>query len=263
VFCFPDPRTDPWPLVYSPLPVTLVFTCCLSVVALGPSYMRQRLELRALLVTYNLPMVALSTYKFYEVRRLLVLANYSCPCQPVDYSRSELGMRMARACWWFFFSEVIELLDPGRRAQPLSGTGAGNRYFLVRKGQSARTDQVTFLHMYHHGSMLFNWRSGVKYVTEGQAFFIGMLNSLVHIFMDGYYALASLGPQMCWVEAFPDLAASFFHLFHCQFVAIAAHSSFSLFTECPFPDGFDTTVFLHILALFLYLCYRTYVRGKQ
>ena len=28
------------------------------------------------------------------------------------------------------------------------------------------------------------------------AFFIGMLNSFVHIFMYGYYALASLGPQM-------------------------------------------------------------------
>lgn len=71
VFCFSDPRTDQWPLVYSPLPVTLVFTSYLFLVALGPSCMRQRrrLELRGLLLIYNMAMVALSSYMFYEVRR--------------------------------------------------------------------------------------------------------------------------------------------------------------------------------------------------
>lgn len=71
VFCFPDPRTDPWPLVYSPVPVTLIFTSYLLLVALGPSCMRQRrrLELRAALLAYNLAMVALSSYMFYEVSR--------------------------------------------------------------------------------------------------------------------------------------------------------------------------------------------------
>lgn len=40
-------------------------------VALGPSCMRHRrqLELRAPLLAYNLAMVALSCYMFYEVRR--------------------------------------------------------------------------------------------------------------------------------------------------------------------------------------------------
>lgn len=91
---------------------------------------------------------------------------------------AQLHLWMARVCWWFFFSKVIELLD--------------TVFFILRKKQ----DQVTFLHVYHHGTMLFNWWSGVKYVPGGQAFFIGMLNSFVHIFMYGYYALASLGPQM-------------------------------------------------------------------
>lgn len=58
----------------------------------------------------------------------------------------------------------------------------------------------------------------------------------------------------------------FFPLFQCQFVAIAAHSSYNLFTECPFPDGFNAAVFLYILsliALFLRFYYQTYIRGKQ
>ncbi|NXD00423.1 ELOV4 protein, partial [Certhia familiaris] len=247
VFCFPDPRTDPWPLVYSPIPVTLVFTSYLFVVALGPSCMRQRrqLELRAPLLIYNLAMVALSSYMFYEFLVTSFLANYSYLCQPVDYTRSELGMRMARVCWWFFFSKVIELLD--------------TVFLILCKKQ----EQVTFLHVYHHGSMLFNWWSGVKYVPGGQAFFIGMLNSFVHIFMYGYYALASLGPRMrrhLWWKRYLTI------LQLCQFVAIAAHSSYNLFTECPFPDGFNIAVFLYVLsllALFLHFYYRTYVRGKQ
>ncbi|XP_077034544.1 very long chain fatty acid elongase 4-like isoform X1 [Agelaius phoeniceus] len=271
-----DLRTDPWPLVYSPLPVILVFTSYLFIVALGPSCMRQRqrLELRALLLAYNLAMVALSSYMFYEFLVTSVLANYSYLCQPVDYSRSELGMRtpggqgysvvenvliwgkaltavpcaaqqMARVCWWFFFSKVIELLD--------------TVFLILRKKQ----EQVTFLHVYHHGSMLFNWWSGVKYVPGGQAFFVGMLNSFVHIFMYGYYALASLGPQMrqhLWWKRYLTI------LQLCQFVAIAAHSSYNLFTECPFPDGFNTAVLLYVLsllALFLRFYYQTYVRGKR
>ncbi|XP_074967596.1 very long chain fatty acid elongase 4-like isoform X3 [Phalacrocorax aristotelis] len=175
-----DPRTDPWPLVHSPLPVMLLFAVYLFVVALGPFYMRKRemLKLRGLLIAYNLAMMTLSSYMFYEFLVTSVLDNYSYLCQPVDYSRSELGMRMASVCWWFFFSKVIELLD--------------TVFFILRKKQ----EQVTFLHVYHHGTMLFNWWSGVKYVPGGQAFFIGMLNSFVHIFMYGYYALAILGPQM-------------------------------------------------------------------
>ncbi|XP_055664516.1 elongation of very long chain fatty acids protein 4-like isoform X2 [Falco peregrinus] len=242
-----DPRTDPWPLVHSPLPVTLLFASYLFVVALGPFYMRRRkpLKLRGLLIAYNLTMMTLSSYMFYEFLATSILDDYSYLCQPVDYSQSELGMRMARVCWWFFFSKVVELLD--------------TVFFILRKKQ----DQVTFLHVYHHGTMLFNWWSGVKYVPGGQAFFIGMLNSFVHIFMYGYYALASLGPQMhryLWWKRYLTIMQL------CQFVAIAAHSSYNLFTECPFPDGFNAAVFLYILsliALFLHFYYRTYIRGKQ
>ncbi|XP_065505968.1 very long chain fatty acid elongase 7-like isoform X2 [Caloenas nicobarica] len=147
-----DPRTDPWLLVHSPLPVMFLFASYLFVLVLGPFYMRQRkpLKLRGLLIAYNLAMMTLSSYMFYEFLVTSVLANYSYLCQPVDYSRSELGMRMARVCWWFFFSKVIELLD--------------TVFFILRKKQ----EQVTFLHVYHHGTMLFNWWSGVKYVPGGQ-----------------------------------------------------------------------------------------------
>ncbi|XP_043362164.1 elongation of very long chain fatty acids protein 4-like [Dermochelys coriacea] len=241
-----DLRTDPWLLVYSPLPVTLLFTFYLVFVALGPRLLQkwEPMRLKGLLTAYNLTLVALSIYMFYEFLITSVLANYSYLCQPVDYTQSKLGMRMARVCWWFFFSKVIELLD--------------TVFFILRK----KPEQVTFLHVYHHGTMLFNWWAGVKYVPGGQPFFIGMLNSFVHIFMYLYYGLASLGPQMqryLWWKRYLTI------LQLCQFVAIAVHSSYNLFTECPFPDGFNIAVFLYILSLivlFLNFYYWTYTRGK-
>nr|XP_054599275.1 elongation of very long chain fatty acids protein 7-like [Nothobranchius furzeri] len=87
-------------------------------------------------------------------------------------------------------------------------------FFILRKKNS----QLTFLHVYHHGTMIFNCWAGVKHVT-GQckllgimqkfalipspssaphpaAFFVGLVNSFVHIIMYSYYGLAAIGPHM-------------------------------------------------------------------
>ncbi|KAI4586241.1 hypothetical protein MJG53_004028 [Ovis ammon polii x Ovis aries] len=223
-----DPRTDSWFLVHSPLAVTLLLAIYILLVVAGPRLMssREPLSLAAPLAAYNLSLVVLSGYMFYEFMATSLLASYSYLCQPVDYSRSELAMRV---------------------------------FFILRK----RPDQITFLHVYHHSTMLFNWWAGVKYVPGGQAFFVGMLNSLVHVFMYLYYGLASLGPRLrpslWWKRHLTILQLG-------QFVAIAAHSSYNLFAECPFPDGFNVAVLLYslsLLALFLNFYQQTYLRSKQ
>lgn len=70
LFHCPDKRTDPWLLVYSPIPVALIFLLYLCVVWLGPRLMRHRqpVDLRVILIVYNFAMVGLSTYMFHEVR---------------------------------------------------------------------------------------------------------------------------------------------------------------------------------------------------
>ncbi|XP_040211884.1 elongation of very long chain fatty acids protein 4-like [Rana temporaria] len=239
-----DSRTDPWLLVYSPVPVILIFAVYLLIVALGPRLMegREPFTLRLVLLVYNLCLVGLSVYMFYEFLVTSALAGYSYFCQPVDYSNSELGLRMARVCWWFFFSKVIELLD--------------TIFFIMRK----KFTQISFLHVYHHATMIFNWWAGVKYVAGGQAFFIGMLNSFVHIFMYLYYGLAVLGPSVqkyLWWKRYLTMMQL------TQFVAIAFHSGYNLFTDCPFPDGFNGAVFGYIISLiilFLNFYYQTYIR---
>lgn len=67
-------------LVYSPVPVALIFLLYLCVVWLGPRLMKRRqpVDLRPVLIVYNFAMVGLSAYMFHEVCvRALILSRGS------------------------------------------------------------------------------------------------------------------------------------------------------------------------------------------
>lgn len=134
-----DKRTDVWPLVYSPVPVTLIFLLYLCVVHFGPRLMRHcdPFDLRTALIAYNFGMVGLCAYMCYEFLVTAWLSNYSLVCQPVDYSRSPLALRMASVCWLYFVSKIIELSD--------------TVFFILRK----KNNHLSFLHVYHHSTMIF------------------------------------------------------------------------------------------------------------
>lgn len=242
-----DKRTDPWLLVYSPVPVALIFLLYLCVVWLGPRLMkhRQPVDLRAVLIVYNFAMVGLSAYMFHEFLITSWLSNYSYLCQPVDYSTSPLAMRMARACWWFFFSKIIELSD--------------TIFFILRK----KDNQITFLHVYHHATMIFNWWAGIKYLAGGQSFFIGLVNTFVHIIMYSYYGLAAIGPHMqkylWWKKYLTSLQLV-------QFMLFLLHTGYNLFTECDFPDSMNMFVFgycVTLVILFSNFYYQSYLSKKK
>lgn len=242
-----DKRTDPWLLVYSPMPVTIVFLCYLFVLWAGPKFMKHRepVDLRAVLIVYNFTMVCWSAYMFYEFLLSSWLASYSLLCQPVDYSSNPLAIRMAKVCWWFFFSKVIELSD--------------TIFFILRKKNS----QLTFLHVYHHGTMIFNWWAGVKYLAGGQSFLIGMINSFVHVVMYLYYGLAALGPHMqrylWWKRYLTGLQLT-------QFVILTVHTTYNLIAECDFPDTMNAVVctyLLSLIVLFSNFYYQSYLTKKE
>ncbi|XP_037530683.1 ELOVL fatty acid elongase 8b [Nematolebias whitei] len=242
-----DKRTDPWLLVFSPVPVALIFLVYLGVIWAGPRLMKHRepVDLRVVLIGYNFSMVLLSAYMFHEFLVASWLSNYSLLCQPVDYSSSPLAMRMARVCWWFFFSKVIELSD--------------TLFFILRK----KNGQLTFLHVYHHGTMIFNWWAGVKYVAGGQSFFIGLVNTFVHIVMYSYYGLAAIGPHMqkylWWKRYLTSLQLL-------QFLLFLLHTGYNLFAECDFPDSMNAVVFgycITLIILFSNFYYQSYFNRKK
>ncbi|XP_038156372.1 ELOVL fatty acid elongase 8a [Cyprinodon tularosa] len=241
-----DKRTDNWLLVYSPVPITCIFLCYLIIIWVGPKLManRQPVNLKPVLIVYNFAMVCLSVYMFYEFTASSWLARYSLLCQPVDYTNSPLALRMARVCWWFYFSKVIELSD--------------TIFFILRK----KNIQLTFLHVYHHATMIFNWWAGVKYVAGGQSFLIGLINSLVHIVMYLYYGLAALGPHMkkylWWKQYLTSLQLL-------QFLIVTMHTTYNLLADCDFPDSMNAVVLaysLSLIALFSNFYYQNYLTKK-
>ncbi|CAG01443.1 unnamed protein product, partial [Tetraodon nigroviridis] len=132
-------------------------------------------------------------------------------------------------------------------------------FFILRKKDS----QVTFLHVYHHATMIFNWWLGVKYVAGGQSFFIGLLNTFVHIIMYSYYGLAAIGPHMqkylWWKKYLTSLQLV-------QFVMFLLHTGYNLLAECDFPDSMNAFVFgycVTLIILFSNFYYHSYVTKEK
>lgn len=66
----PDPRTNNWPLISSPLPgVTILAAYLYFTLSWGPRYMANRkpFKLEGILIAYNFIQVIVSAYIFYEV----------------------------------------------------------------------------------------------------------------------------------------------------------------------------------------------------
>ncbi|KAJ8040927.1 Elongation of very long chain fatty acids protein 4 [Holothuria leucospilota] len=243
-----DPRVEDWFLMKNPLPIIAIEIFYLvGVVWLGPRIManRQPFNLKGLMIVYNGFLVLLSMYMFYEFRISSWLANYSYRCQPVDYSNDPLALRMANVCWWYFFSKVIELLD--------------TIIFVLRK----KNNQISFLHVFHHSTMIINWWLGVKYIAGGQSWFLAMCNSFIHILMYSYYALAAIGPQMqkfLWWKRYMTQMQLI------QFVLVVCHTGYNIYIDCNFPQGFNYAVFAYgifLIILFSNFYIRSYFAKKE
>ncbi|XP_074649186.1 very long chain fatty acid elongase 4-like [Tubulanus polymorphus] len=230
---FSDPRVENWFLMKSPVPTLLIVAAYLLICICGPMLMKNRkpFNLKFLIIPYNFALVGLSAYMFYELLMSAILANYSLKCQPVDYSNNPLSLRMARVNWLFFFSKFIEFFDS---------------FFIILRG---KTNQLSFLHVYHHSTMVIIWWSGVKYVAGGQSFFIPLLNSFVHTMMYVYYGLAAIGPHMqkylWWKRYMTRIQLT-------QFVMVLVHSGYNMFmTNCNFHQGFNVAAMSYSLSLTL------------
>lgn len=105
-----------------------------------------------------------------------VFGGYSFICEPVDYSRSEKAMIIYNGGYLYFLMKIVDLLD--------------TVFFVMRK----KWNQISFLHVYHHGGMIVLSWSAVKYMCGGQSVFVGFINSFIHSIMYTYYLLAASYP---------------------------------------------------------------------
>ena len=82
---------------------------------------------------------------------------------------------MLRAAYWFYISKFIDFFD--------------TIFFVLRK----KNNQITMLHIIHHGLLPMSVWPGVRFTSGGQATFFAFLNTLVHIVMYFYYFVAAMG----------------------------------------------------------------------
>lgn len=236
-----DPRVKDWFLMSGPFPTLCIcLTYAFLVKVVGPKLMENRkpFQLRKTLLVYNFIQVVFSAWIFYEAMDGAWYRDYSLRCQPVDYSTSPKAMRVARGCWWYFFSKFTEFFD--------------TIFFVMRK----KYDQVSTLHVIHHGVMPLSTWFGVKFTPGGHSTFFGLLNTFVHIIMYFYYMLAAIGPQMqpylWWKKYLTSMQMI-------QFVCVMVHAFQLFFIDCDYPKAFAWWIGGHAV-MFFFLFKSFYVR---
>ncbi|TDG51454.1 hypothetical protein AWZ03_002249 [Drosophila navojoa] len=173
--------------------------------------------------------------KPFELRKVLIVYNAA----QVIFS-AWLFYETAYGCWWYYFSKFTEFFD--------------TFFFVMRK----RYDQVSTLHVIHHGIMPVSVWWGVKFTPGGHSTFFGFLNTFVHIFMYAYYMLAAMGPKVqryLWWKKYLTVMQMI------QFVLVMVHS-FQLFfkNDCNYPIGFAYFIGAHAV-MFYFLFSNFYKRA--
>jgi hypothetical protein len=132
---------------------------------------KQAFGLRNMLIVYNGFSVAFSLWMMYEFFVCSFLnPNFNLFCQDMDEDDSgPTTMRLINVHWWYFLSKVIEFMD--------------TLFFVLRK----KNNQISFLHVYHHTSMLLLQWSLVKYTPGGVSYLGNMPNCFIHTLMYAYY----------------------------------------------------------------------------
>lgn len=235
-----DARTAKWlfvPSIFSPVAFVVTY---LFLIWMLPRVMKNKepFQLTSLLLIYNAAMVLLNFYITIEAFLSSAAAGYSYSCQKFSMSFNPLELRVTSVLWWFYFSKFVELLD--------------TIFFLLRK----KNNQVSFLHVYHHTSMVCLWWIGIKWVPNGQAFFSAMVNAMVHAIMYTYYGLSALPylrKYLWWKKHLTQIQMA-------QFLLLLIHALASLYVECDYPLWMKYT-FIGYMVSFLILFSNFYIHA--
>jgi elongation of very long chain fatty acids protein 7 len=177
-----DPRTRDMPFVSGGIWRLLLIMSSYLIITrtLLPNYMRDRkpYDLRSVMFAYNTIMVLTNAYLFVEAIASCEFGKILLDFQyPDQNDRSPFAMRFLIVEWLFWMTRFMDLLD--------------TFFFVLRKKDS----QITFLHLYHHSIVpLLCWLCLKVNPLAPIVRLFGVCNTLIHVVMYLYYALASFGP---------------------------------------------------------------------
>ncbi|CAL8068632.1 unnamed protein product [Calicophoron daubneyi] len=139
------------------------------------SYMNKRrsFDLNRLVFLYDVFMVVFNAYMVKEALKVGIDEDLLYKCKPRTEAPSP---QLARVIWLFHISKVVECMD--------------TVFFILR----GKLRLVTWLHVYHHSTMIpYTWMLAYWHAGE-QAIHLVLVNGSIHVIMYTYYAIAALGP---------------------------------------------------------------------
>ncbi|XP_055837757.1 elongation of very long chain fatty acids protein 7-like [Episyrphus balteatus] len=159
--------------------ILVITSYLLIVLKIGPSYMKSRpaFQLKNFIIWYNIYQIIACIYLCTRIY-LIDLPSFDYgACVDVDGLGIKVEIDFDHITNFVFWLKVTELTE--------------TIVFVLRKKQS----QVTFLHVFHHSSMVFmSYSFGTVYRTSS-AMFPLFINCCVHIVMYTYYLMAAVLPR--------------------------------------------------------------------
>ncbi|XP_063702422.1 very long chain fatty acid elongase AAEL008004-like, partial [Culicoides brevitarsis] len=246
---FEGPLLDTWPLFGSPVPITVILiSYAFFVLYLGPNYMRNRapFNLKYMIILYNTFQVY---YNFWLISQLQMvmhkqfmkhMVRFGCVNGLTDEETKHFGDTVSLALWHATIDRVFDLFD--------------TVFFVLNKKQS----HVTFLHVYHHISVVAILWTASKYFQGLEFGIVGICNIFVHMIMYFYYLVAALGPQfrkfLWWKRYLTTLQII-------QFLIILFYMLGSLWLSCNFRKNVIYVIIAETiinLVLFLHFYRKAY-----
>ncbi|XP_042906829.1 very long chain fatty acid elongase 7-like isoform X2 [Parasteatoda tepidariorum] len=161
--------------------ISIVCGYVVFVTYVGPRLMRGRkpFKLNKILITYNACIVLINAFITYKIGThtypRLYMMCWSRDSYDIDYHIKYIF----KYAWWFYLSKYADLLD--------------TLFFVLRK----KWRQISFLHVFHHGTIVFVCWLGIYLKHRGLYLAFGMpINAFIHVCTYSYYTLAAFGPRM-------------------------------------------------------------------
>ncbi|CAG2119426.1 unnamed protein product, partial [Medioppia subpectinata] len=162
--------------------LTIMFLWLIFVTKLGPNLMRDRkpFVLREIIMFYNFILVVINAYFTYKAFEWLEFGRKSWdPKLPERNKWSDKEIAEIPDKVVYFYSKLIDLFD--------------TVFFVLRK----KSNQITFLHVYHHFMVPVLMYITSKLCVRSPVFeMFAFVNSIVHTVMYSYYLLSAFGPQI-------------------------------------------------------------------
>jgi len=159
------------------------------------------------------------------------------------------GFRMSWLVWLHYNNKYLELMD--------------TMWMVLKK----KNNQISFLHCYHHILLIWVWWHCCSTEPGGEAWFGACVNSLIHVYMYGYYTMSLLK----WDVEFMKIYMTTCQLL--QFVICLAHATFvgyqtlygsDLKGYYPVVMCYDQAfVMINMLYLFGQFFYKSYIKNAK